>query len=237
MRLSFRPALPVERPAGPLRGHKLAYPMLSGDGQMAGFKGVWASAQPIYQVRDSAACFWNTNHSPPERRCGCGFYCFHSSEAAHAMACESQYRSSVILDVEISGRFIRYEEGFRYSDQRVLAVHLNRCSCGRPAGVLVDSGSGTTGWLQLQPCCLRCIGPKESISPARFGALLGHPGLVVTDATTADDEPGDWLPDAPTPPAGEADPSLSLLAAEVALLQARVDSLQAQLSRLTEQSG
>ncbi len=233
MRLSFRQPLPVERPPGPLRGHKLAYPMLSGDGTTAGFKGVWASAQPVYQVRDSAACFWNNRHTPPERRCGCGFYCFHSADAARAMSCESQYRSSVILDVEVSGRFIRYEEGFRYSEQRVLVVHLNRCPCGRPASVLVDSGSGITGWLQLQPCCLRCIGSRETLTPARFGALLGHPGLVVTNPTAPDGEQRSRVPDAPAVTADEAG-SLSLLAAEVALLQARVDSLQAQLSRLID---
>src|ERR1700748_2519482 len=120
MRLSFRQPLPVERTRAPLRGHRCAYPMLSGDGATPGFKGVWASAQPVYQVRDTAVCFWNNRHAPPERRCGCGFYCFNSPDAARAMACESQYRSSVILDVEVSGRFIRYEEGLRYSEQRVL---------------------------------------------------------------------------------------------------------------------
>jgi hypothetical protein len=210
--------------------------MLSGDGASAGFKGVWASAQPVYQVRDEAACFWNNRHSPPERRCGCGFYCFHSADAAQAMACESQYRSSVILDVEVSGRFIRYEEGFRYSDQRVVVVHLNRCSCGRPASVLLDSGSGINGWLQLQPCCLQCIGSRDTITPAQFGTLLGVPGLVVTDTAAPDGEPRSPVPvpGAPAPTADQAGSSLSLLAAEVALLQARVDSLQAQLSRLID---
>ena len=236
MRLSLRRPLPVERPPAPLRGHKLAYPMLSGDGQTAGFKGVWASAQPIYRVRDIAVCFWNNHHSPPERRCGCGFYCFNSADAARAMACESQYRSTVILEVEVSGRFIRYEEGLRYSNQRVLAVHLNRCPCGRPASVLVDSGSGVTGWLQLQPCCFRCIGPKETITPGRFAALLGEPGLMVS-ATDAPDREASSFSDFTgglVPAAGESGSSLSLLAAEVALLQARVDSLQAQLSRLSD---
>jgi hypothetical protein len=145
------------------------------------------------------------------------------------MACEGQYRSTVILEVEVTGRFIRYEEGLRYSDQRVLAVHLSRCLCGRPASMLVDSGTGITGWLQLQPCCLRCNGAKVTITPAKFGALLGAPGLVMTDATPPDGEPPDWVPN---PPAVAPDASLSVLTAEVALLQARVDSLQAQLARL-----
>lgn len=233
MRFPFRRQLPVERPPGPLRGHKLAYPMLSGDGRAAGFRGVWSSAQPVYGVRDTAVCFWNHRHSPPERRCGCGFYCFHSSDAARAMACEGQYRSTVILDVDLFGRFIRYEEGFRYSDQRILAVHLNRCPCGRPATVLVDSGAGITGWLQLQPCCRRCSGSKQTITPARFGGLLGDRALIKADATPSDPEPEAWVRDAPVAAPEEDVSSLSVLTAEIALLQARVDSLQAQLSRLS----
>jgi hypothetical protein len=150
------------------------------------------------------------------------------------MACEGRYRSTVILEVEVSGRFIRHEEGFRYSDQHVLAVHLNRCLCGRPASVLVDSGSGITGWLQLQPCCLQCSVPKETITASRFGALLGDSALVVTDPTPPQGDPPAWFADAPAVAAGETASSLSLLAAEVALLQARVDSLQAQLSRLND---
>lgn len=96
--------------------------------------------------------------------------------------------------------------------------------------MLVDSGAGISGWLQLQPCCLRCVGTREAITPARFGALLGDPGLVQADgaeAAVADHAPLPPVPD-------ESATSLSLLAAEVALLQARVDSLQAQLARLTD---
>jgi hypothetical protein len=148
------------------------------------------------------------------------------------MACEGQYRSAVVLDVEVSGRFIRYEEGFRYSSQRVVSVDLHRCLCGRPAGVLVDGGTGITGWLQLQPSCLRCVGSKETITPAMFAALLGDPALVVADGALLDGLPAGPTPNVEAVAAYEAGPALSILAAEVALLQARVDSLQAQLSRL-----
>lgn len=226
----FRRALPEEHPSGPVLGHKLAYPLLSADRRTAGFKGVWSSAQPVYQVRDTAVCFWNERHRPPHRRCGCGFYCFHSLDAARAMACEGQYRLTVILAVEVSGRFIRHEHGFRYSNQRVLAVQLNRCPCGRPANVLVDSGNGTTGWLQLQPSCVRCGASKELITPSAFGALLGDPTLVAPGDDAASGEPLDQIADSSPVSDREA---LSVLAAEVALLQARVDTLQAQLSRLT----
>jgi hypothetical protein len=230
--MGWRRSLPVERPVGPLIGHKLAYPMLSADGRSAGFGGLWSSAQPVYRARDTAACFWNPRHSPPHRRCGCGFYCHDSLDAARAMACEERYRSTVILDVRVSGRFIRHEKGFRYSDQQVLAVHLNPCLCGRPASVLVDSGSGVTGWLRLQPSCLVCRGPKETLSLARFGALLGEPAVDVTGTFPVDGARWGGDPDRPADGDDRSGSSLSVLRAEITLLQARVDSLEAQLSRL-----
>lgn len=146
------------------------------------------------------------------------------------MACEGQYRSTVLLEVEVTGRFIRYEHGFRYSKQRVLAVHVNRCLCGRPATVFVDSGAGVTGWLQLQPCCLRCSAPKETITLAMFRTLLGDPSPHMVAAPPETSEPVGCAAGAADT---EAARSLNILSAEVALLQARVDNLQAQVSRLT----
>lgn len=244
----FRAVLPVERPAAPLHGFKLAYPMLSADGRTAGFGGIWSSNQTVYRVEDTAVCFWNRAHSPPKRRCTCGFYCLHTFEEARAMACEARYRSTVILGVQVAGRFVRYEHGFRYSSQRVLSVRLNRCDCGRAATAVVDSGDGVPGWLRLQPRCLRCSVPREPITLRRYRSMLG--GRVPVDTDGGLEEMRSWtgLPETPADPENprraeadsnrgteQVDPAsnISVLAAEVALLQARVDSLQAQLSRLT----
>ena len=100
--------------------------------------------------------------------------------------------------------------------------------------MLVDSGAGITGWLQLQPCCRQCRGSKEIITPAKFGALLGDPALIKAEATPSDRESGAWVRDTLAAVAEEDASSLSVLTAEIALLQARVDSLQAQLSRLSD---
>jgi len=235
MSFTFLRSLPVERPAGPLKGYKLAYPMLSADGRSAGFGGIWSSGQAVYRLQDAAVCFWNHRHSPPKRRCSCGFYCLHSFDAARSMACEEDYRSTVILDVDVAGRFVRYEEGFRYSNQRVLGVRTTRCLCGRPASELVDSGTGTRGWVRLRPSCPLCRGPREPITLSHFGILLGDAGVVVEPAGHREDgPPASRVRDLPNPGDGPDQPALSLLAAEVALLQARVDSLQAQLARLSE---
>ena len=233
MVFSLPRSLPVERPAGPLHGYKLGFPMLSADGRSAGFGGIWSSGQAVYRAEDTAVCFWSPRHSAPKRRCSCGFYCLHSLEATRAMACEEEYRSTVILEVEVRGRFIRYEEGFRYSSQRVLAVRTNRCVCGRPVDGFADSGTGVRGWMRLQPCCPRCRAGRQSISLPAFADLLrrgteaegaavrvGSDGTSPLAATTLVDE-------------GDSGSAVSVLTAEVALLQARVDALQAEVSRLT----
>lgn len=226
-------ALPVEHPPAPLHGYKLAYPMLSADGRAAGFGGVWSSSQSVYRTEDTAVCFWNRGHVPPKRRCTCGFYCLHSFDAALAMACEAQYRATVILEVEVAGRFVRYEQGFRYSRQRVLSVRTNRCECGRPATVLVDSGDGVTGWLRLQARCSRCSVPREPLTLRQFGALLG----ARVPVESGDGGDGGVAPvgigDLRNRTGSEAASSIGLLAAEIALLQARVDSLQAEVARLS----
>ncbi|HET9075335.1 MAG TPA: hypothetical protein VFN68_00260 [Acidimicrobiales bacterium] len=233
MGLALRRSLPVERPAGPLHGYKLAYPMLSADGGRSGFGGVWSSGQAVYGLSATAVCFWNGRHSPPKRRCTCGFYCLHTYDAALAMACDAQYRSTVIIEVAVAGRFIRYDDGFRYSSQRVLSARTHRCLCGSPATVLVDSGTGITGWRRLRPCCQRCSLHKETLTLPEFGDLLGDPTLATVDARIAS-RPGPGLAAGTCPgPDGDTGSAVSVLTAEVALLQARVDSLQAQLSRLT----
>lgn len=206
--------------------------MLSADRRVAAFGGIWSSGQAVYRLRDTAVCFWNQSHRPPKRRCSCGFYCLHSLEAAQAMACEQEYRSTVILMVEVTGRFIRYEEGFRYSSQRVTGLHTNRCGCGRPVTEFVDSGTGIRGWVRLRPCCHLCGSPKEPITLPQFASLLGDIRLLSPQVregellgTPASGGPG-------VQPDPGRDSQLSLLTAEVALLQARVDSLQAEVSRL-----
>ena len=234
MALPFRKAIPVERPAGPLHGYKLGFPMLSADGEAAGFGGIWSSGQAVYRIEDTAVCFWSPRHSAPKRRCSCGFYCLHSLDAARAMACEEEYRSTVVLEVEVRGRFIRYEEGFRYSRQRILAVRTNRCLCGRPVDGFVDSGTGIRGWLRLRPCCHVCRAGRQPITLSAFAVLLGN-GTGLTPAISRLES--DWTGQPPDHADGdevEARSAVSVLTAEVALLQARVDALQAEVSRLTD---
>src|SRR5207237_433214 len=90
------------------------------------------AGQPPDGADAEASCGWSRRHAPPRRRCSCGFYCLHSLAEARALSCATANRAAVVLEVVASGRFIRYERGLRYSHQRVKAVRVGPCECGRP---------------------------------------------------------------------------------------------------------
>jgi hypothetical protein len=165
----------------PLPGFKLAYPMLSADGAATGFSGVTIGRAHVYRAIDSAVCGHGFRHACPARGCDCGFYCFSDLGAARDLACEPEYRGAVLLEVAVSGRYRRHERGLRYSRQRVCAVRIGRCDCGRPAEVLADSGAGTVGWRRLHPVCPRCAGQRPVLDPVTFGRLAGGRVAVTTE--------------------------------------------------------
>jgi hypothetical protein len=142
----------------------------------------------------------------------------------------------VLLEVVASGRFIRYERGLRYSHQRVRAVRVGPCECGRPATGLADAGQGLVGWRCLMPCCAACAARRHLVTFGSFADRLG--GLV---PVTPDEVAGSWsgpVTDGAARPGvpaagGPADAgAVVALGAEIALVHARLDHLQAQLSRL-----
>lgn len=221
--------LPVETPAAPLSGYKLAQLLLAVDGSAVAFSGLSIGSRRMYKAVDEAVCVFSPKrHAPPDRRGDCGFYCVHTVEAARALAADTEYRGSVLLDVSASGRFLRYEDGLRYQHQRVRAVRAGLCDCGRRAEGFVDAGQGVVGWRRLLPVCAVCAGSKPQISPARIGALL--PGIPV-----GRDEGARPIDDLPLPPGAWEEPpdaKVALLSAEVSLLQARLDAVQSSLSDL-----
>jgi hypothetical protein len=241
MRSLLRRSLPVEHPTAPLTGYKLAYPLLSAEDRSAGFAGLSIGGQHVYGPAAEAACVWSRRHAPPKRTCSCGFYCFHSLAPARAMACETRYRPTVLLEVAVTGSFIRYQDGLRYGRQRVRGVRVGRCRCGRPATMLVDSGTGRSGWRQLEPTCAGCAGWSAALTFHAFAEHLGG-GVSVASDCDLDASQGrrERAPAAADGGSGDAmaltaagEPSLAVVAAEVALLQARLDELQRQLAHLS----
>ncbi len=213
-----------EHPDHPFTGYKLAHAALSADGTRTGFAGLTMGAGRVYGVIAEASCVWNSHHAPPRRWCGCGFYCLHALTDALSLGCATENRSALLIEVAASGRYIRYERGLRYSRQRVRAIKQAACACGRPATALADAGSGLVGWRHLAPVCDLCAAGLPVMTLREFAARLD--GRVRID----DHQDGMALPGiAAVPLQAAGEPPYALLAAEIALLHARLDDLQGRL--------
>jgi hypothetical protein len=236
------PRTPKERPTEPLRGFKLAHPMVSADGTRGGFGGVTLGRSNIYGVLADAECAQGGRHRSPSRWCDCGFYCVHTLDDARALACDPDYRYAVLLEVAASGRFMRYERGLRYARQRIVAVRVGRCGCGHPSTMFTETGAGSVGWRRLVGACAACASSRPSMLLGEFERLLGGPKVTPDDTTQPFHPTRPYDPSAALEPASahplldgvDRDALVPLLSAEVALLQARLDEVQRQLSRLTE---
>jgi len=214
-----------ERPGQPFTGFKLAHALLDTGAAQAGFAGLSLGSQRVYGATAEASCIWTRRHAPPRRRCTCGFYCLNTLAEARALSCATENRDAVLLEVVASGRFIRYERGLRYSRQRVWAVRVGPCACGGPARGLADARRGLVGWRALMPACAACAAGRHLITFGSFAARLGG-RIPVTPDEGAASWPGQvpgGLPDAA---------AIAALGAEVALVHARLDHLQAQFNRL-----
>lgn len=175
----------------PLRGHKLAHPMVSSDGTRVGFGGVTLGRASVYGVIADAECAQGGRHRSPSRWCDCGFYCVHTLEDARALACDPDYRYAVLLDVVVSGRYMRYERGLRYARQRVTAVRVGRCACGQRARVFVEASAGTAGWRRLVAVCPSCAGTRAALSFGWLSRMLAGVPVTAdppTGATAAEEE-------------------------------------------------
>jgi len=219
-----------ERPDRPFTGYKLAHAVLSADGTRAGFAGLTLGATNVYGAVGDACCVWNRKHAPPRRWCGCGFYCLHDLADARSLGCATENRSALILEVTASGRYIRYERGLRYSRQRVRAILDAQCACGRACAALADAGSGLIGWRHLAPVCEACTAGRPALALTQFAARLDGAvhGAVLVAPMLSRDLPG---PSVPPGTGGAGEPPFAVLAAEIALLHARLDDLQSRLDK------
>ncbi|MDN3021088.1 hypothetical protein [Streptomyces sp. S.PB5] len=222
----MRLRLPEERPTEPPTGYKIAHPVLSHDGTRAGFTGVSLGGALPYGVLADASCVYGLRHKAPHRRCDCGFHCVHDRSTAEALLCTAEHRAAVLLEVSVIGRYLRFELGYRYARQRIRVATVGPCGCGTVSTALADAGWGRPGWRALAPSCAGCLRGRTSVSLASFARLAGEglrvvAGRAATVADVAADAGADGL-------------GVPELAAEAALLQARLDWFQTQLARLGE---
>ncbi|WP_333774818.1 hypothetical protein [Streptomyces sp. IBSBF 3136] len=230
----MRLRLPVESPTEPPTGYKIAHPVLSQDGTRAGFTGVSLGGALPYGVLADASCVYGRRHRSPARRCDCGFHCVHERAAAEALRCTAEHRDTVLLEVCVLGAYIRFERGFRYARQRVRTATAGPCGCGAGAVALADAGWGRPGWWALAPACAGCVRGRTSVSLAGFARLAGGGLRVVAGgAARAAAAAGAAAGMAAELTAGEK-LGLPELTAEAALLQARLDWFQTQLTHFGE---
>jgi hypothetical protein len=220
----MRRRLPEERPAEPPTGYKIAYPMLARGGGDAAFLGVSLGGTLPYGVLADARCAYGRRHAAPARRCDCGFHCLHERAEALGLTSATEHRGALLLEVRVLGRYIRFERGLRYARQRVRTATAGPCRCGRAASALAAAGWGRPGWDALEPVCPVCVGARSPVAPEDFARLAGE-GLRVFAGDVADaSDAGARVPE---------ERRVVELAAEAALLQARLDWFQSELAKLT----
>ena len=228
-----------ERLPAPLRGFKLAHPVVSADGKEGGFSGVTLGRSRVYGVIASAACAQGVRHRSPSRWCDCGFYCLNTLDDARALGLHPDYRQAVIVEVAASGRFIRHERGLRYERQQITAVRVGGCPCGHQSTLFTVTGTRVAGWHRLAAACPACAGGRPAVLFGEFAGLLRGPPVAADDNPELGGPVQAGVPFPAAPPSGgtldrpDRAALIPLLSAEVVLLQARLDELQRQLARLT----
>lgn len=111
------------------------------------------SLQPILQNSDGlekeafAKCNLNNLHFAPNQDCSCGFYSCKDISSLHPFSPFYWDRNSapmVLLEVELYGKVIEHERGYRAQYQRVMKVYLSplpgKCfSCGQTEQCLLTA--------------------------------------------------------------------------------------------------
>jgi hypothetical protein len=211
--------------------------MLSADGTRLGFRGVSLGGDIVYGPLDDARCGYERRHRPPSRWCACGFYCLHEAGAAIELGCATEYRDTVLLEVAVLGAYLRHERGMRFERQRVQRVRFPRCACGRASEGVLDTGEGILGWRAITGSCAACAGHRALLHFDAYAHLAGPEVVASCDDRLAPPAPAFARTSTLALETGpdDTDAVVPQLAAEAALLQARLDWFQLQLGKLTGQ--
>ena len=107
-------------------------------------------------------------HEAPAADCSCGFYAV--ADESQLWRLGSDEPELAVLDVELAGRVIEHDHGYRASDQRVRSVRFHGACvrCGRRAEVFGQRHFGA-----LVPACRRCA--RRAVDPVSVSETLGVP--------------------------------------------------------------
>jgi hypothetical protein len=189
---SPRPApkghLPRRRSSKPPRVEKVGLVLLSEDRRRARFAGL--SVNQPYAAEDRARCRTERcpvegEHAPPHVAGTCGFHGTSDDPLGWMLP------ETALLDVELYGRIIRHERGWRAASQRVLGAQFIRgcmsCYQADPEAVLVTIPAPVVERaLLVGPRCRRCAAVWRWPDNGGQIAVPDLAGMLGTEVSWAD---------------------------------------------------
>ena len=114
------------------------------------------------------------DHEAPDADCSCGFYAVADDTQLWRLGADEP--ELALLDVELAGRVIEHDHGYRASHQRVTRVQLHGVCvrCGKRAETFAQRWFGG-----LVPSCSRCA--RRAVSTEAVSASLEVPVSFSTD--------------------------------------------------------
>jgi len=180
-RVTERPesALPWDVYATPIAGRKFARLVRRGE-SLAFLPAFFQANSAPYRAVSVATCELGEPHPAPDADCTCGFYAVGTDEELWRLG--SGDPELVVLDVDLSGRVIEHEHGYRASNQHVRKVSIpRRCvRCGREARILNKRMFGA-----VVPACEKCARRPMTLedASAALDVPVGFEGEVGTPAS------------------------------------------------------
>lgn len=139
-----------------------------------------------YGVDADARCGMGHRHKSPDLHCRCGFYAMRNADAVVPFG--------VLLEVELSGRVVVHEDGYRAGHQRVLHIWLGRCGQCMIAAATAVWHRADARW---EPLCERCEMSRfdaeiwgQSYTPAHVAEQMGVPCTAGKPPMTTDGPSG-----------------------------------------------
>lgn len=159
-------ALPWDIQATPIEARKLAR-LGCEHGEIVLRPAFFRQLGPTYRAVDRARCPLH-HHDAPHAACTCGFYAVDDDDALWRLGSDQPDLARV--DVELAGRVIEHDHGYRASDQRAtgITLHPSCARCGAPAEVLHQRRFGA-----LVPACRRC--GRHPVTLGEAAESLGVP--------------------------------------------------------------
>jgi hypothetical protein len=167
-----RPSLPWDVYATPIGARKLARLGVEQD-RVVLRPAFYRQLGEAYGAVAEATCALG-DHRAPDSDCSCGFYAVVDESQLWRLGADEP--ELAVLDVELAGRVIEHDHGYRASHQRVTHVRFHGVCvrCGKRAETFAHRRFGG-----LVPSCRHCA--RRAVEPAEVAASLEVPVSFSTE--------------------------------------------------------